>query len=84
MTFPWPKFERMTDEIAGFATTLPERYRYSVVSALRQTCEAGVRYGYMTANPAKLSGKNPQPSPRTVRVFSADELTRDHGRVATA
>jgi len=37
--------QRITDELAGFASRLPERYRYSVVSALRQTCEAGVRYG---------------------------------------
>ena len=64
----------MTDEIAGFASPLPERYRYAVVSALRQTCEAGVRYGYMTRNPAKLSGKNPQPPPRGVRVFTAAEM----------
>jgi integrase len=64
----------MTDEVAGFASQLPERYRYAVVSALRQTCEAGVRYGYMTRNPAKLAGKNPQPAPRGVRVFTVDEL----------
>lgn len=66
--------ERMTDEIAGFAAKLPDRYRYSVMSALRQTCAAGIRYGYMTTNPAKLSGKNPAPPPRSVRVFSPAEL----------
>lgn len=66
--------ERMTDEIAGFAAKLPDRFRYSVMSAFRQTCAAGIRYGYMTTNPAKLSGKNPAPPPRSVRVFSAAEL----------
>ena len=66
--------ERMTDEIAGFAASLPERFRYSVMAAFRQTCAAGVRYGYLTQNPAKLSGKNPAPPPRSVRVFSRDEL----------
>ncbi len=66
--------ERMTDEIAGFAAKLPDRYRYSVMSAFRQTCAAGVRYGYMTQNPAKLAGKNPAPPPRSVRVFSVAEL----------
>ena len=66
--------ERMTDEIAGFAATLPDRFRYSVMSAFRQTCAAGIRYGYMTTNPAKLSGKNPAPPPRTVRVFTSSEL----------
>ncbi len=73
---PLSEFEGMTDELAEFASRLPERYRYAVVSALRQTCEAGVRYGYMTRNPAKLAGKNPQPAPRGVRVFTADELKR--------
>ncbi len=66
--------EHMTDEIAGFAATLPDRFRYSVMSAFRQTCAAGIRYGYMTQNPAKLTGKNPAPPLRTVRVFSPAEL----------
>jgi integrase len=68
------ELETMTDEIAGFAANLPERFRYSVMSAFRQTCAAGIRYGYMTQNPAKLSGKNPAPPPRSVRVFSPVEL----------
>ncbi|MDQ3381639.1 MAG: tyrosine-type recombinase/integrase [Actinomycetota bacterium] len=51
-----------------------QRYRYSVMSAFRQSCEAGVRYGYLTRNPAKAAGKNPMPPPRPVRVFSANEL----------
>ena len=66
--------ERMTDEVAGFAARLPDRFRYSVMSAFRQTCAAGIRYGYMTRNPAKLSGKNPAPPPRSVRVFTPSEL----------
>jgi integrase len=66
--------ERMTDEIAGFSASLPERFRYSVMSALRQTCAAGIRYGYMTVNPAKLASKNPAPPPRPVRVFTPAEL----------
>ena len=66
--------ERMTDEIAGFAARLPDRYRYSVMAAFRQACEAGVRYGHMTRNPAKLAGPNPQPAPRAVRVYTGEEL----------
>ena len=61
----------MTDEVAGWTPTLPERYRYCVVSALRQTCEAGVRYGYMTMNPSKRAGRNPQPPPRGARDGAA-------------
>jgi integrase len=73
---PLADLEQMTDEIAGFAAKLPERYRYSVMNALRQTLEAGVRYGYMTRDPAKLAGRNPQPKPRGVRVFTVAELDK--------
>src|SRR5918995_1372791 len=34
---PLVELERMTDEIAGFAAQLPDRYRYSVMNAFRQT-----------------------------------------------
>jgi hypothetical protein len=51
----------MTDELAGVAAGLLQRYRYSVMNALRQACEAGVRYGYIARNPAKLAGPNAQP-----------------------
>ena len=72
---PLIDLERMTDEIAGFAASLPDRFRYSVMSAFRQTCAAGIRYGYMTQNPARASGKNPAPPPRSVRVFTSADLT---------
>jgi integrase len=71
---PLSEIEGMTDELAAFAVGLPDRYRYSVVSALRQCLEAGVRYGYLTRNPAKLSGPNPQPAPRPIRVYTVAEL----------
>jgi integrase len=71
---PLADLECMTDELAGFAAGLSERYRYSVMSALRQACEAGVRYGYMTRNPAKLAGPNPMPAPRPVRTYTPTEL----------
>lgn len=73
-TVPLAELERMTDELAAFAARLPDRFRYSVMSSLRQACEAGVRYGYMTRNPAKLAGPNPMPAPRAVRVFTTKEL----------
>ena len=68
------EFERMADEVAAFAASLPDRYRYSVVSALRQALEAGIRWGYITRNPAKLAGRNPQPPPRGARVYTPAEL----------
>jgi integrase len=68
------ELERMSGELADWQATLPERSRYGIVQALRQTLEAGVRWGYLGANPAKLAGPNPQPTPRAVRVFTYLEL----------
>ncbi len=71
---PLREFERMTDEIAAWRTRQPEGVRYGRTGALRQTLTAAVRWGYMNRNPAMLAGANRQPSPRTVRVFTRDEL----------
>jgi integrase len=64
----------MSGDLASWQARLPERSRYGVVQALRQTLGAAVRWGYMSTNPALLAGRNRQPSPRTVRVYSRDEL----------
>jgi integrase len=71
---PLGELERMSGEIASWRTRLPERSRYGVTQALRQTLEAACRWGYMTTNPAKLAGRNPQPPPRPVRVYTNAEL----------
>src|SRR5947209_973109 len=71
---PLRDLQRMSGEIASWQAKLPERSRYGVVQALRQTLEAAVRWGYMTSNPARLAGRNRQPAPRTVRTFTRDEL----------
>lgn len=55
-------------ELAAWQATLPERSRYGIVQALRQTLAAAVRWDYMSPNPAKLAGRNPEPSPRPVRA----------------
>jgi integrase len=71
---PLAELEGMADEIAGYAVTLTERLRYPLMAAFRQALEAGMRYGYMTGNPAKLAGPNPMPAPREIRVYTPDEL----------
>jgi len=71
---PLRDLERMSGEIASWQATLPERSRYGLVQALRQTLEAGARWGYIARNPAKQAGRNPQPPPRSVRTFTPDEL----------
>ena len=75
-TVPLAELEGMADEIAGCAVTISERTRYPLMAAFRQALEAGVRYGYLTRNPAKLAGPNPMPTPREIRVYTPDELRR--------
>lgn len=58
---PVVELERMGDELAAFETKLPERFRYAVMGALRQTLRAGVAYGYLGGSP--VTWKNPQPAP---------------------
>lgn len=71
---PLRELERMSGEVATWQAKLPERSRYGVVQALRQTLGAAMRWGYMTSNPALQAGRNRQPSPRVVRTYSRDEL----------
>ena len=71
---PLRNLERMTGELASWQAKLPERSRYEVVQALRQTLEAAVRWGHMDRNPAKLAGPNRQPPPRPVRAFTREEV----------
>jgi integrase len=73
------EFERMSRELAEWQATLPERSRYGIMQALRQCLEAGVRWGDMERNPAKLSGPNPPLPPRGVQTFTLEEI----GKVAT-
>ena len=71
---PLRDLERMAGELAAWQATLPERSRHGIVQALRQTLSAAVRWDYMSRNPAKLAGRNPEPSPRTVRTYTFAEL----------
>lgn len=73
-TVPLRDLERMSGDIASWQARLPERSRYGVVQALRQTIGAAVRWGYMTRNPAVLAGRNRQRSPRPVRTFTRAEI----------
>jgi integrase len=66
--------ERMGGEVASWRATLPERSRFAITAALRQALSAAMRWGYMTANPAKQAGRNPQPAPRPVRAFTVAEV----------
>jgi integrase len=71
---PLRELEGMADVLADWRGTLPARYAHPVMSALRQTLAAAVRWGYMARNPAVLAGENPAPPPRMIRVFTPAEL----------
>ena len=64
----------MSGEIATWQAQLPERSRYGIVQALRQTLSAAERWGQIAKNPAKLAGPNRQPSQREVRAFTREEI----------
>jgi integrase len=66
--------ESMSGELAAWRGTLSERSRYGIVSALRQTLAAAVRWHYISENPAKAAGRNPQTPPRAVRPYTFAEL----------
>lgn len=68
------ELEGMSGELADFRGTLPPRFAHDVMRALRQTLAAGVRYGYLSTNPALAAGDNPAPKPRAVRVYTLPEL----------
>jgi integrase len=68
------ELEGMAGDLADFRATLPERFAHDVMRALRQTLAAGVRYGYMSSNPATAAGDNPAPTPREVRAYTLVEL----------
>lgn len=71
---PLRDLERMSGEVASWRATLPERSRFAITAALRQALGAAVNWGYMTQNPAKQAGRNPQPAPRPVRAFTVVEV----------
>jgi integrase len=64
----------MAGELAAWQAALPARSRYGIVQALRQTLAAAVRWDYMSRNPAKLAGRNPEPPPRPIRAYTLAEL----------
>jgi integrase len=71
---PLPELERMAGDLADWQAGLPERSRYGIVQALRQTLAAAARWELIARNPARLAGPNPPPPPRPVRAFTVAEL----------
>jgi integrase len=81
---PLRDLERMSGEIAAWQARLPERSRYGIVQALRQTLGAAIRWEYIARNPATLAGRNPQPPPRPVRAYTRAEVDAVAAELAPA
>jgi integrase len=81
---PLRELRGMTSELAAWQARQPAGVRYGRMTALRQALAAGVRWGYIDRNPAALVGRNRQPAPRAVRVYSRDELDAIAAELAPA
>lgn len=68
------ELENASDDIAAWRATIPEGSRYRLTNALRQVFAAGVRWRYITRNPAVDMGPNPQPRAEEIDPFSREEI----------
>lgn len=68
---PVVELERMGDDLAAFETTLPERFRYSVMARCGRSSGRASR---TAISPRLVTWKNPQPAPRGIRVYTNAEV----------
>ena len=68
------ELEASPAEIADWIRMLSEGSRYGIVQALRQTLETVVRWDLISRNPAKLTGRNPQPKRTEIEPFTSEEI----------
>ena len=61
--------------------TLPPRFRYAVVRALRQVLDAAVSWEYLARNPAKATGKNAKPTIIERAALEPSEVDRLAGEL---
>ena len=66
----------MPDEIAAWRRRLPPGTAYGITAALRQTLQAAVDWRYISTNPAKDAGPNPQPKRTEIEPFTLAEIDR--------
>jgi integrase len=68
------ELEHAAADIAGWRETVPEGSRYRLMLALRQCLGAAVRWGYLTRNPARDAGPNPEPRAEELRPFTREQV----------
>jgi integrase len=68
------EIERAADDIARWRATLTPTSRYRLTLAMRQVLGAGVRWRYLTRNPAVDAGPNPEPRGDELRPFTPGQI----------
>lgn len=68
------ELEGAAGDVASWRASLRSTSRYRLMSALRQTLAAAVRWRYITRNPAVDAGRNPQPRTKELRPFDRAEV----------
>jgi integrase len=70
------ELEHAAADIASWRAAQPETSRYRLMLALRQCLSAAERWQYITRNPAKDAGPNPEPGAEELHPFTPDEVDR--------
>jgi integrase len=68
------ELEHAGADVATWRGSLPEGSRYRLTLALRQTLAAGVRWLYITRNPAVDAGSNPEPRAEELQPFTIEQI----------
>jgi integrase len=68
------ELEGAASEIAAWRSGLSASSRYRKTAALRQCLGAGVRWRYLTTNPAVDAGRNPEPRSDELRPFTREQV----------
>jgi integrase len=68
------ELEGASDDVAAWRASLAPSSRYRLTLALRQALGAGVRWQYLSRNPAIEAGRNPEPRSEELRPFTREQV----------
>jgi integrase len=68
------ELEGAAADVADWRSKLTESSRYRLTGALRQALGAGVRWRYLSRNPAIEAGKNPEPAQEELLPFTREQV----------
>jgi integrase len=68
------ELEGAAADVADWRSKLTESSRYRLTGALRQALGAGVRWRYLSRNPAIEAGNNPEPPQEELQPFTREQV----------